>query len=101
VAELYKSKAPESDLYFSAQDVRDRLKTAIQVLNSLTKVKTKEEGEDHRRRIHSLLLNCDRILEYSMNKMGKPVRCPRCGNNSLKEVYSRVICPDCGYEKQF
>ncbi len=101
MAELYKSKAPEVELYFSAADVRSKLKTAIEVLDSITGGEVGDTDEKEKRMVRDILVDCDRILEYPMNKMGKPVKCPRCGEDTLREVYGIVTCPECGYKKEF
>jgi len=101
MAELYKSKAPEVELYFSAESVRGKLKEAIEELSNLATGEAGEGDEERWRRIRDILVDCDRILEYPMNKMGKPVKCPRCGEDTLKEIYGIVTCPECGYKKEF
>jgi DNA-directed RNA polymerase subunit RPC12/RpoP len=101
MAELYKSKAPEVELYFSVVNVRSMLKTALEELNNLPTGEAEEDSEEHKGRIRKILVDCDRILEYPMNKMGRPVKCPRCGKDTLKEIYGMITCPECGYKKEF
>jgi DNA-directed RNA polymerase subunit RPC12/RpoP len=101
MAELYKSRAPEVELYFSAENVRNMLKKTLEELDHLAKAETEKDAEHHRKRIRHLLMDCDRALEYPMGKMGRPVKCPRCGKDSLKEIYGMITCPECGYKKEF
>lgn len=101
MAELHKYKAPEIELYFSARDARERLKKALGELDSLIETHSTEEGREIMKRIRMLLLDSERILEYPMNKMGKPVKCPRCGKDTLQEIYGKITCPECGYTREF